>query len=261
MQSEDSTYLRYAGGNTDLEPEEGYSFDAGVEFRSTGAAAWQASVDLFQTRLDGFVESPGDDVILSECADHGTALACGKIQRFADGSIRSVDTRLSNYGRVTVEGIDLAAQLGFSSRAGEWSLHALVTNLLTHEVQVFEGGETIERLGRANFGFVLPEWRGLGGVNWTRDVWSAGYTLQWIGPYVDCAFTLEGDPYCGDVPSVFYHDLDASYQWGGIVIRAGVNNLTDRDPPYHLTGQANTNPATYRLLGRTYFLQLSYAMK
>ena len=200
-------------------------------------------------------------MILSECADHGTALACGKIQRLSDGSIQSIDTRLSNYGRVTVEGIDLGAQLGFSSRAGELSLHALVTNLLRHDVQVFEGGASIERLGRANFGFALPEWRGLGGVNWTRDAWSAGYTLQWTGAYTDCGFTLEGEPYCGDVPSVLYHDLDASYQWGGIAIRAGVNNLTDRDPPYLFAGQANTNPATYRLLGRTYFLQVSYAMK
>ena len=260
VQSLDDMYLLYAGGNTDLEPEEGYSFDAGVEFRSTGATAWRASVDLFQTRLDRFVENPNDGVILSECADHGTALACGKIQRLADGSIRSVDTRLSNYGRVTVEGIDLGAQLGFPSRAGEWSLHAVVTHLLRHDVQVFEGGETIERLGRANFGFALPEWRGLGGVNWTRDAWGAGYTLQWTGAYTGCTFTQEGEPYCGDVPSVLYHDIDASYQWSGVVIRAGVNNLTDRDPPY-LDEQSNTNTATYRLLGRTYFLQVSYAMK
>ena len=192
VQSLDSTYLLYGGGNTDLEPEEGYSFDAGVEFRSTGAAAWRASVDLFQTRLDRFVENPNDGVILSECADRGTALACGKIQRLADGSIRSIDTRLSNYGRVTVEGIDLAAQLALPSRAGEWSLHALVTNLLRHDVQVFEGGTSIERLGRANFGFALPEWRGLGGVNWTRDAWSAGYTLQWTGGYTDCCVHAGG---------------------------------------------------------------------
>ena len=261
VQPEDSIYLRYGGGNTELEPEEGYSFDAGVEFRSTGAAAWRASVDLFQTRLDRFVEEPGDEAILSECADRGTALACGKIQRLADGSIRSIDTRLSNYGRVTVEGIDLAAQLGFPSRAGEWSLHALVTNLLRHDVQVFEGGASSERVGRANLFFVLPEWRALGGVNWTRDAWTAGYTLQWLGPYVDCVRTIEFEPYCHDVPSVFYHDLDASYQWGGIAIRAGINNLTDRNPPYLGAGEANTNTPTYRLLGRTYFLQVRYALK
>jgi iron complex outermembrane receptor protein len=170
--------------------------------------------------------------------------------------------RLSNYGRVTVEGIDLAASVGFSSRAGEFNLHALATNLVHHEVQVFEGGTSIDRVGRANFGFVLPEWRGLGGVNWTRNSWSAGYTVQWIGPYVECARTTEGDPYCHDVAATFYQDVEGSYQWSGLTIRAGVNNLSDRDPPFLSSGaEANTVPASYRPLGRTYFLQLGYAVK
>jgi outer membrane receptor protein involved in Fe transport len=77
----------------------------------------------------------------------------------------------------------------------------------------------------------------------------------------DCVRTIEFEPYCHDVPSVLYHDLDASYQWGGIAIRAGINNLTDRDPPYLGAGEGNTNTPTYRLLGRTYFLQVSYAVK
>jgi outer membrane receptor protein involved in Fe transport len=262
VQTTNATYLLHAGGNTDLKPEEGYSFDAGVEFRSTDAAAWQASVDVFRTRLDRSVESPGENAILSECADHGTALACGKIQRLADGSISSIDTRLSNYGRVTVEGIDFATSVGLASRAGGFNLHALATNLLRHDVQIFEGGDTLDRVGRANFGFALPEWRALGGVTWTREAWNAGYSLQWIGAYVECARTEEGEPYCHDVPSVVYHDLDASYQWSGIAIRMGINNLTDREPPFLSSGrEGNTLPATYRLLGRTYFMQVSYAMK
>jgi iron complex outermembrane recepter protein len=256
----DSTYLLSAGGNAELQPEEGHSFDAGIEFRSKGAAAWQAGLDFFQTQLDRSVEGPAEEVILGECADHGTALACQKIQRFADGSIRSLDARLSNYGRVSVEGIDFAGRLGLATRAGEFDVHALVTNLLRHEVQVFEGGESIDRLGRTMGRSVFPEWRALGGVNWTSHAWSAGYTAQWIGSYVDCVFTLEGDPYCHDVPSVIYHDVEASYDWSGIVIRAGVNNLSDRDPPFS-RGEGNTNEPTYRLLGRTYFLQLSYTMK
>jgi iron complex outermembrane recepter protein len=262
VQHMDATYLLHAGGNTDLKPEEGYSFDAGLEFRSTDAAAWQASVDVFRTRLDRSVEGLNENAILTECADRGTALACGKIQRLADGSISSIDIRLSNYGRVTVEGIDFAASVGFASRAGGLNLHALATNLLRHDVQIFEGGDTLDRVGRANFGFALPKWRALGGVTWTREAWNAGYSLQWIGAYVECARTEQGEPYCHDVPSVVYHDLDASYGWGGIVIRMGINNLTDRDPPFLSSGrEGNTLPPAYRLLGRTYFLQVSYSMK
>jgi iron complex outermembrane recepter protein len=259
-QTAGSTYILSAGGNAGLQPEEGHSFDAGVEFRSKSAATWQASIDVFQTQLDRSVEEPGEEVILSQCADHGTQLACQKIQRLADGSIRSLDARLSNYGRVTVEGIDFAGRLGLTTRAGGFDVHALVTNLLRHEVQVFEGGESLDRLGRTFGRSVFPQWRGLGGVNWKSNAWSAGYTAQWIGPYVDCVFTLEDDPYCHDVAAVLYHDVEAAYDWSGIAIRAGINNLSDRDPPYS-RGEGNTNEPTYRLLGRTYFLQVSWTSK
>ena len=40
--------------------------------------------------------------------------------------------------------------------------------------------------------------------------------------------------------------------------RAAITNVTDEDPPYLNIAPANTDTATYRLLGRTYFLKLSY---
>ncbi|HKU16422.1 MAG TPA: TonB-dependent receptor [Steroidobacteraceae bacterium] len=253
----DSHFVR-EGGNAELEPEAGYSLDAGIEFHSTGAVAARTSIDFFQTRLDGFVAAGEEGAILDECASHGRSIACSKIERFADGSLRSVDLRNSNLGRVVVRGIDLAASLDFATRAGALSVQALVTRLLEYETQAFEGGASLERLGTSNVGSVLPEWRASSALSWQQSAWRAAYTLQWIGPYAFNAFTQQGEPFTGDVPSVLYHDVEASYRWRGIALRAGVTNLTDRDPPF-LGGEVNTNAATYRLLGRTYFLQLTYA--
>ncbi|HEY6643321.1 TonB-dependent receptor plug domain-containing protein [Povalibacter sp.] len=260
IQAEDDVSLLSEGGNLDLDPEKGYAFDAGIEFGSQEGVDWRASLDFFRTQLDAFIERDAPEIILQECASHGTPLACSKIQRLPDGALRSIDARRNNLGSVSLQGLDLNGRMSFPIRDSELSLHALVTHLLEYDVQVFEGSVTYERVGRGNFGLVLPEWRALGGINWARNEWSAGYTLQWIGPYADCSETLELTFYCGQVPAVFYHDIDAVYERHGIKVRAGVTNLTDQDPPY-LSGEANTNAATYRLLGRTYFLQLSYAMK
>ena len=42
------------------------------------------------------------------------------------------------------------------------------------------------------------------------------------------------------------------------MLHAGINYVTDRDPPFFSAGgDGNTDAATYRVLGRTYFLQLS----
>jgi outer membrane receptor protein involved in Fe transport len=43
------------------------------------------------------------------------------------------------------------------------------------------------------------------------------------------------------------------------MLRAGVDNLLDEDPPIYPTWQqANTDPATYDVLGRRYYLNLQY---
>jgi outer membrane receptor protein involved in Fe transport len=81
--------------------------------------------------------------------------------------------------------------------------------------------------------------------------------MQWIGSYTDCSTTLDNTIYCEPVPSVTYHDVELAYSWSALKLHAGVTNLTDRDPPF-LNAIGNTNPATYRLLGRGYFLRLSY---
>jgi outer membrane receptor protein involved in Fe transport len=47
----------------------------------------------------------------------------------------------------------------------------------------------------------------------------------------------------------------------GVTMRAAITNVTDEDPPYLNIGPANTDVATYRLLGRSYFLELRYQVE
>jgi outer membrane receptor protein involved in Fe transport len=59
---------------------------------------------------------------------------------------------------------------------------------------------------------------------------------------------------------MLYHDLEGRYEFdNGMTVRAAITNLTDEDPPFvNMAGQANTDAGTYRLLGRTFFLELRY---
>jgi iron complex outermembrane receptor protein len=44
-----------------------------------------------------------------------------------------------------------------------------------------------------------------------------------------------------------------------LTVRAGVNNLFDKDPPYYTDPiDQNTDPFTYDLLGRRFFVKASY---
>ena len=70
------------------------------------------------------------------------------------------------------------------------------------------------------------------------------------------------DPYTRRVDDVIYHDLEAGFDFDtGLTVRGAITNVLDQDPPYvNSNSIANTDVATYRLLGRTYFLELRYRL-
>ena len=110
----------------------------------------------------------------------------------------------------------------------------------------------------------MPQWRGLAFVELVRGRWWAGYSAEYIGSYtqrVDATFFSEPfDPFVRTIESVLYHDIEGAFEFdNGIAVRVAITNVTDEDPPFvNLASPANTDAGSYRLLGRTYFLELRY---
>ena len=92
----------------------------------------------------------------------------------------------------------------------------------------------------------------------------ASYAAEYIGSYSEHVdpytfFTSEFEPFERAVDPVLYHDIEAGFTFdSGVTVRAGITNVTDKDPPYLNIPPAQTDVTTYRLLGRSYFLQLRY---
>ena len=85
----------------------------------------------------------------------------------------------------------------------------------------------------------------------TRNGWNPGRS-----------FDIFFDPYYRRVDPVLYHDIEAGFKFdSGVTVRAAITNVTDEDPPYLNIAPANTDVATYRLLGRSYFLELRYQVE
>jgi outer membrane receptor protein involved in Fe transport len=63
------------------------------------------------------------------------------------------------------------------------------------------------------------------------------------------------------VDAVLYQDVSGGFDFdSGVTVRAVISNVFDEDPPFINSGSIeNTDPGTYRLLGRTYYLELKYA--
>jgi iron complex outermembrane receptor protein len=92
--------------------------------------------------------------------------------------------------------------------------------------------------------------------------------VTYLGEYIsgmeaDTTFSfLTG--YVQDLDDEMYHDLIVDYRMGedrNGLISVGITNFTDEEPPYIDAGfNANTDPSTFRLFGRSYFVRLKYSL-
>jgi iron complex outermembrane recepter protein len=257
------------GGNPHLAPESGASFSAGVDFRRASPPELRASLDFFNVELDHVVAYPSANDILRECADNGTPAICGRIQRRADGTVVRVDVRPQNFHRTVASGFDFAGSLALGTRAGLLSAGFNATYLMRRDDQLFQDSSPARLAGTiAATPFTtgaLPRWRAIANLNLERDAWTMTYAAQFLDASTECgdgSGFLDGIE-CRSVDSTLYHDVESSYRFdAGIELRAGISNLTDEDPPFvnNWTG-ANTDAATYRLLGRTYFAQMIWRIR
>ena len=129
--------------------------------------------------------------------------------------------------------------------------------------QLFAGSQTLHQAGRTDAG-PLPRWRGSGHLDWSRGRWSVGYGAQYVGTMTEEVedFPPLGiifEPFRRQIASMFVQDLELHYRWArDITVDAAVTNFTNKSPPFVNTGlPENTDPGTYPLLGRTFFVRLT----
>ena len=68
-----------------------------------------------------------------------------------------------------------------------------------------------------------------------------------------------GKCYAPSVDAVTYHDISGAYYLTeSVTLSGGVNNLFDKDAPYYTNyNDSNTDPYTYDVLGRYFFVKAS----
>jgi outer membrane receptor protein involved in Fe transport len=256
------------GGNKDLQPEEGDSISAGFTLTPTVPNGFSLSVDYWRTEVDDVITLyPDPGLILQVCADEGADGACNRISRYADGSIELIDATHVNAASLMSEGWDFDVAYSTPVGPGSLGLRLMATYLSSYEVAPFEGAGTIGVAGtRYAFG-AFPRWRGLGYVEYSAGPWSGSWQTQYVGSMDECLVNedMPEDAFqgCRTIEDGWYQDLQIGYHFEpGPTLTFTVSNLTGEDPPrVNFDAAANTDPATYPLLGRTYFVSLSYRIE
>jgi outer membrane receptor protein involved in Fe transport len=261
-------------GNTDLTPEEADTITFGAVFRPNFDAAFvadlQLSVDYYDIDITDVIAPIAGGTALSKCYnldgsnpgyDAGNEF-CRIIARNATtGGVDVVAAPYLNLGGLRTSGVD--AQIDWSIPAGPGSI---VLNLLanftnSYEVQLLQGSAWQEFAGTIdgtqNGGIPVPDWKTLTTLSYRLPSFDASVRWRHLPEMDDItSVTRPASPAPG-VPAYDLFDLTAAYRFNDKTsIRAGVNNVLDEEPPIVGGTIGQTQPGTYDIIGRYYFLGL-----
>jgi len=269
------------GGNSKLKPELGDTYSFGVTFTPSVLPGFNLSLDYWHILLLDVISTIPANVIFEGCLNGTNLNYCNDIQRNAVTGALSGATvegggwinQLSvNTASEIDSGLDVQMNYHYTLPKSWGSVMASLNgSYLQHETSTpYPGAHTYDCAGlfgsTCNNG-VSPTWRHNFRVSW-QTPWSVLFSVQWRyigGTSFDNNSTdpsLSGNEEGGydninaTIPSYSYLDLSAEWKvWGGIELRAGTNNVLDKEPPVipafdiTQTGAPNTYP-TYDLIGR-----------
>jgi iron complex outermembrane receptor protein len=264
------------GGNAALKPETADTYTAGVVLTPHRIRNLSLSVDYYHIKIKNYISSVTPSLAISQCIATGDPYYCGLFTRDPRsgaifGTAGYIVSTTYNTGSLTTSGIDITADytLGVGG-FGKVNLNLVGTRTFNQISEPLPGLGTYDCNGYYGFTCGQPnaKWRHVMRANW---IMPEGATLSLAWRYVDSSkLSSESDNTFlngttsivnGRIPVYNYFDLAATVSVGkALSLRAGVNNLLDKDPPAIASGvlssfsNGNTFPGVYDVLGRTIFV-------
>jgi iron complex outermembrane recepter protein len=142
-----------------------------------------------------------------------------------------IDDRVSNTAFTRTRGFDLGLRYAFNLGANAFVLDANVNRIIAFEEQLTPASPVIQALDRP---FRPLDWRGRGGISWSRGGWAGSLFVNHAGGYLD-----DRRPVAERVRAHSTLDAGLAYTFGtaspgwlrGTRLALFAENLLDRDPP------------------------------
>ncbi|HEU4781134.1 MAG TPA: TonB-dependent receptor [Steroidobacteraceae bacterium] len=254
------------GGNPNLAEEQADTVTLGVVFDFDTV---RASIDYYSIELnDAIFSIPAGEIVLLCYGFSGNNPtldaddpACAAIDRLSRSSREPVvpSQGTDNVSSLRTSGVDVQVDFGVGlGKAGKLDLNLLGNWLQKWEISYLSGLPVIDYRGTIGdiVGGAFPDYKLLLNARWTRENFGAGLRVQHLPAMANKYASYDPFTTVG-VPSITYLDANVSWRMDDVLeLRVGVENLTDETPPIYTAGvQMNTDPSTYDVLGRRYFLR------
>jgi iron complex outermembrane receptor protein len=252
-------------GNQNLEPEKADTFTFGAVFEPGIVDGLVLTVDYYQIEIDDSIRNIPPSAALEQCyfSANKTHPTCGDIFRdVISDEVIFLTVPLVNAATEKMRGVDFGARYDFRAFNSDFTVNWDTAYLDQFDIEFAGAPNTIEWAGTISNGEggngSYTKWRSNLSLDIDRERWGASYRISYIGD-ADSQFQRIGATAPG-VDSVTYHSLEGRLRLTEkLVLRGGINNLFDKNPPYYTDPiDQNTDPFTYDLLGRRFFAKASY---
>lgn len=258
------------GGNPNLGPETSKSFTAGFVIQPSKDLT--ATIDYWSIDLEEVIGAVDATTIAQRCFNRDGANPtfsptnqwCQLFSRDqSNGGVIALQQLDRNQAFRKVAGVDLALDYGLSLAqygALRWNLNT--TWIQKDEQQTTSVDPINDFVGTigSTTATATPKWRVNLGTTYSLGGVSVQLVSRWIDKMVHANTVTGGSATTNTgTAATWYHDLSARYAvTPSITVRAGVSNLLDQQPrTYTPNIQANTDPSTFDVLGRRYFVGLN----
>lgn len=266
-------------GNTNLTPEKANTYNVGFVFnsplRSGAFADFSFSVDYYSIDIKNVISTVPGLTVLSKCYNLDGSnpgydvsnLYCQLIQRDTTGQLVTVTTPYLNLGSLKTDGVE--AQVNWSvpapfvGESGKVFLTAAVGWLNSYKVQLLPGAGFLDYTAISNGGAgtssvpprSTPRWKALATVGYRSDVINAGMRWRYQSAMDDSTSVLTPPTAQVGVPAYALWDLFGTVKVAkNFDIRAGINNLFNKDLPFVASSQNGTDVALYDPIGRSFYV-------
>jgi outer membrane receptor protein involved in Fe transport len=253
-------------GNEDLDAEEGDAFTMGFVYDPQWLTGATFSADYWQYKINNLIQLADVNTSANICVQSGDPFFCGLHSRFPDGTTRVFLEPRVNLGSLKTAGVDLSAAYRFgTAMAGDWRLSLDATITDKYDNNPGGGGDVVEVAG-----YYDRQYGNIAKLRTTAQIgWSmSGFSALLAARYIDKIKLTDPDGAPGiqpdlNIKSFTYLDMTLGYTAPfGTRIQAGVNNLTDKQPPILYQNNvinANTDVSTYDTIGRYFFFNLTHS--
>lgn len=243
-------------GNANLKPETGDTLTMGAVFTPSFAPRLSLSLDYYDIKLKGAINTLTASNIVTRCYTDTPAL-CPLITR-VNGTITKVSLSPANFQKVEESGVDFEAAYSQPLGPGSLDLHALVN--YTRKLDLVDGANTTKYAGDTEQPTLdgvggTPHWRFNASASYVTDLYRVSFTTRYVGGgVISRTYNLTNG---GSVNGRYYFDLSGEVNVldtsvGKVALFAVVLNALNTDPPITGISGYGTTRSLYDMLGRQY---------